>query len=158
MQKSKLLVLSFTLAAALVSGAAMAIDIEKAIKARQGLMQIYAFNLGILGSMAKGATEYDAVTADTAANNLLTLASMKNGAMWPEGSSNDSIEFSDMTRALPEIWTTYPEVGNRGTDMISTLKEFTGQAGKDLVSLQEGMKLVGKACKGCHEDFRAEKE
>ncbi len=140
------------------AGNTAAADIEKAIKGRQGLMQVYAFNLSLVGDMAKGKVDYNAETAQNAANNLLAVATMKNGAMWPEGSGTDHPEFGENTRALPEIWTTYPEIGQRGADLVSALEEFVKVAGKDLQSMGEGLKAVGKGCKSCHEEFRAEKE
>ena len=49
------------LASVVIAGVAMAVPLsasagpmEDAIKARQAVMQIYAFNLGKLGAMAKG--------------------------------------------------------------------------------------------------------
>lgn len=142
----------------LVTGSATAANIEKAIEARQGLMQVYSFNLSLVGDMAKGKTEYNPETAQNAANNLLAVAQMKNGAMWPKDSGTDNLEFGEMTRALPEIWTTYPEIGQRGADLISALEEFVQVAGKDSASMSAGLKAVGKGCKGCHKDFRAEED
>lgn len=160
--KLKLQLRSFTMllcAGILVSGSAVAAtQIEKAIKGRQGLMQIYAFNIGLVGAMAKGKMDYNAQTAQNAADNLLAAAKMKNGPMWPKGSGNDNMEFGETTRALPEIWSTYPEVGNRGADLISALEEFVQVAGKGPDSMKAGLGAVGKGCKGCHEDFRAEKD
>lgn len=142
----------------LVTTNASAVGVEKAIKGRQALMQIYAFNLGLVGAMAKGKAQYSSETAQNAADNLLAAATMKNGAMWPKGSDTDNLEFGEDTRALPEIWTTYPEIGQRGADLISALEEFVQVAGKDLDSMKKGLGSVGKGCKGCHKDFRAEKD
>jgi len=38
-------------------------EFDKQIKARQSVMQIYSFNLGQLGAMAKGEIKYDAKLA-----------------------------------------------------------------------------------------------
>lgn len=143
---------------AVLAGTASAANIENAIKARQGLMQVYAFNIGLTGAMAKGKAPYNAEIAQNAADNLLAAATMKNGPMWPKGSDTDNLEFGDTTRALPEIWTTYPEVGQRGADLISALEEFVQVAGNGADSMKAGLGAVGKGCKGCHEDFRAEED
>ena len=76
------------LAAAIALGAAPSVagEFDKAIKARKALMQVYAWNIGMLGAMAKGKMPYDADQAQAAANNLLAAVSMKNGPMWPKGS------------------------------------------------------------------------
>lgn len=141
-----------------VAGTAVAANIEKAIKGRQGLMQVYAFNIGLAGDMAKGKSEYNPESALNAAENLLAAARMKNGPMWPKESGNDNLEFGETTNALPEIWTTYPEIGQKGANLISALEEFVEMAGTGLDGMKKGLGPVGKACKGCHEDFRAEKE
>ena len=74
--------------------------IENAIKARQAQMQLYAFNLGQLGAMAKGDMEYNAEAAGAAASNLAALTKLNQMALWPQGSDSDSVEAS---RALPAI-------------------------------------------------------
>ena len=141
-----------------IAGTAVAANVEKAIEGRQGLMQVYAFNISVVGDMAKGKEEYNAESAQNAADNLLAAASMKNGPMWPKDSGNDNLEFGELTDALPEIWTTYPEIGQRGADLISALEEFGEVAGTGLGGMKKGLGAVGKACKACHEDFRAEKD
>ena len=76
-----------TLKATLIAGLAAASVIASAglglaqeekknpvVEARQSLMHLYAFNLGLLGGMAKGEIEYDAEAAGAAASNLAALA------------------------------------------------------------------------------------
>ena len=63
----------------------------KEIKARKAVMQIQAFNLGILGAMAKGEMPYDAKLAQDAADNLNAAVNMKNGAMWPQIATRPAI-------------------------------------------------------------------
>lgn len=141
-----------------IAGTASAANVEKAIEGRQGLMQVYAFYMSVVGDMAKGKAQYNAESAKHAANNLLAAASMKNGPMWPEGSGNNHPDLGSKTNALPEIWSTYPEIGQKGANLIEALEEFQPVAGAGLDAMREGLGPVGKACKGCHEDFRAEKE
>ena len=127
---------------------------EKAIKARQGLMQVYSFNLGLLSAMAKGEADYDAEVAALAATNLSTVAGMNTGAMWPQGSSNEDHE----TRALPEIWSTFPKVAEKGQALADSSAALASVAGDGLDALKGGICDVGKSCKGCHDDFRAKKK
>ncbi len=76
-------------AVATFAGTAIAADpMEKAIKARQSQMQLYSWNLGQLGAMAKGAVPYDAALATSAANNLLAVVSLDSMTMWPQGSDS----------------------------------------------------------------------
>ncbi len=131
--------------------------LEKIVKARQAFMQIYSFNLGQLGAMAKGEAEYDAKLASASAMNLLAAAKMDNSAMWPAGSGNDNGALKGKTRALPEIWSTYPKVAEKSTDLKTALEALVKVAGTDLDGLKGAIGPVGKGCGGCHEDFRAEK-
>ncbi|WP_158070102.1 cytochrome c [Motiliproteus sp. MSK22-1] len=140
------------------SSLSSAADIEKTIEARQSFMRVYSFNLGLVGDMAKGKSQYDAEIAANAAKNLLALAKMDNGPMWPQGTSKEDPGLSEKTRALPETWTTYPKVSERHKELTEALEKFVNVAGKDLASLRMGIKDVGKGCKGCHESFRAEEE
>ncbi len=129
---------------------------EKAIKARKAQMQLYAWNLGQLGAMAKGAAEYDADAASSAADNLLALVSLKGGSMWPQGS--DSTAMPGKTRAKAEAWTTYPAVVKKSEAMAAAAQQMAAAAGGGLDSLKGAIGAVGKGCKGCHEDFREEKK
>ena len=66
------------------AGAGVAVSGEaedKAIKARQSVMQLLSFNLGKLGAMVKGDMAYDADQAMIAANNLKAVASIRQDAM-----------------------------------------------------------------------------
>ncbi|UTW11890.1 c-type cytochrome [Marinobacterium rhizophilum] len=158
MIKLKGIVAAVATVSALGSSAVFAQDVEKVIEARQSFMQLYSFNLGLVGEMAKGNTEYDPEIAASAAQNLLALAKMNNSQMWPEGSSKADAGLDEMTRALPEMWSTFPKVLEKQDALTSALENFATVAGKDLDSLRGGMKAVGDGCKGCHTDFRAKKE
>jgi cytochrome c556 len=138
------------------SSAGFAGEFDKPVKARQSLMQIYSFNLGMIGAMVKGEAEYDADMAKNAADNLLAAATMKNGPMWPKGS--DAGALGDMTRAKPEIWSTYPRVAEKGKALATAAANMASEAGNGLDALKAGLGEVGKACKGCHEDFRVPKK
>lgn len=130
---------------------------DKAIKARQALMQLYSFNLGILAAMAKGKVDYNADAASAAADNLLSAVSMDQSAMWPQGShSEDAVNLTN--RALPAIWETYPKITEAGKAMATAATDLQSAAGSGLDALRGAMGAAGKSCKGCHDDFRAEKK
>jgi len=156
--KSKLRTAMFCLTVTALAYSPVSFSTDKAtksaIKARQGLMQVYSFNMGLLSAMAKGDMDYDAELASLAANNLSALASMDTGAMWPQGSSNENHK----TRALPEIWSTFPKVAEKGKAMVEASAALASVAGDGLDALKGGMGDVGKSCKGCHDDFRAKKK
>ena len=129
--------------------------LEKAVKARQSLMELYSFNLGQLGAMAKGTVAYDAATASAAAGNLAALAALDQGAMWPKGT--DLTAMPEKTRAMAEIWSTYPEIQGKGKALADASAAMAKVAGDGLPALQGAVGDVGKACGECHKPFRAPK-
>ncbi len=145
-------------ATSLITLAADDFPFKKQIEARQAFMKVYAFNLGLLGAMAKGEAEYDAKLAAAAANNLLAAAKMDNSAMWPAGSDVDAEGLKGKTRAKPENWTTWPEASEKHQALTEALTAMAAEAGNGLEAVQANMGAVGKGCKGCHESFRAPKD
>lgn len=126
-------------------------QIAAAIKARQSQMQLHAFNLGVLGAMAKEEVPYDSAAASGAANNLAALASMSQAGYWLPGSDSDSVEG---TRALPAIWAADSKIGDKGQDFVDAVSAMQSAAGTDLAALQAAMGAVGKSCGSCHETYR----
>lgn len=122
------------------------------IKARQALMQIYAFNISQLGAMAKGKVAYNSAAATAAANNLMAAANMDQSAMWPKGTDSEAM-FGE-TRALPTIWSTFPAVEEKGKALITASAAMAAVAGNDLDALRGAMGALGGACGGCHKQFR----
>ncbi len=146
------------LAAALLAPLSVSADghveaMEKAVKARQGLFQLYAFNLGQLGAMAKGKAEFNAETAQAAADNLLAAVSMNMGPAWPQGSDNTG-PMKGKTRAKPEGWSNYPEVAKKSDALKAAVIELQVNAGT-LDGIKSRIGNVGAACKDCHDSFRA---
>lgn len=127
-----------------------------AVKARQAQMQLYAFNLGLLGGMAKGEIAYDAAAASAAAANLAALTSLDQSRLWPQGSDNAALG-DDVTEALPAIWESGSQVMTKGMTLTEAAAAMQGAAGNGLESLQGSIGGVGKACGACHEDYRKPK-
>lgn len=133
---------------------ASAQDRNPAVSARQGHMQVMALNIGILGNMARGNTDYDAEAAQAAADNLMHMGTINHQFYWVEGTDSDTIEG---TRALPAIWAdqaAFEEAIARFTTASASLAEV---AGGGLEALQAGIGPVGGACGGCHENFQQER-
>ncbi len=128
---------------------------EKAIKSRKAVMTLQSWYAGPLFAMAKGDMEYDADMAKASAAALNTMATIKGDLMWPPGTDNGA--YAGETRALPEIWSTWPEVGNKAQALSDATAALAGVAGDGLDALRSKIGAVGKACKGCHDDFRAER-
>ena len=128
---------------------------EKAIKARKAVMALQSWYAGPLFAMAKGDLDYDAGMASVNAAHLNMMANVEGGAMWPQGTDNGA--YAGKTRALPEIWTTWPAVGEKDQALKDAAAALAEVAGDGLDALRSKIGAVGKACKGCHDDFRAEK-
>ncbi len=124
------------------------------IEARQGLMQLASFNVGMLAAMAKGKMDYDAKIAAEAATNLNRAALMDSGLLWPKGSDLTNKELTVKTAAKPEAWSTYPEVDEKLKAWVESTEKLAAVAGDGLDALKPAVGAVGKACKGCHDDFR----
>ena len=127
----------------------------KLIKARQSVMQLRSFNAGPLFGMAKGKIDYDADFASMLANNLLLMTKMDNGRAWAKGT--DNLAYKGKTAALPEIWSTYPKVAEKGKAYVKAVTELASVAGNGVNALKSKVGALGKGCKGCHDDFREKK-
>lgn len=139
-----------------IAGTALSEDFTQQIKARQAVMQVFAFNLGQLGGMAKGDLPYDADQAKVAADNLLAAVAMNNSAMWPQGSHQEAAGLAGKTRAKPEIWTNYPKVVEAHQALYAATAKMAQEAGSGLDSVRANIGAIGNGCQGCHELFRAE--
>jgi len=127
---------------------------DKAIEARQHMFQLYNFNSGILGAMAKGKMEYNPAIATEAAENLSALAMLGQSQFWPMGSDN-ATEGNARTRALPVIWETFPAIIEKADALKAAAEALVPVAGQGLDAMKSAYGDVGQACKGCHTEFRA---
>ena len=127
----------------------------KLIKARQGEMQLRAFNAGPLFGMAKGKMAYNAEMASKLADNLAKLLELDMGRAWANGTDNEA--YPGKTTALKKIWTTYPDVAEKGQAYGKAVKHLAAVAGNGIDALKGAVGDLGKGCKGCHDDFREKK-
>lgn len=130
---------------------------DKAIKARQAMFQTYSFNLGVLSDMAKGKRDYDASLAAEAAANLEAAANFGQSAYWPAGSDSET-DGNARTRALPAIWEDMAGVGEKAQALKDAAANMSLEAGNGVDALRGAMGDVGASCKGCHDNYRAERK
>lgn len=141
---------------ALVAPTAKADDAkEDAIKARQGYYQVVRLNAGILVAMVKGEAPYDAAKAKAAADNLMIMTSLNKDAFWIPGTSKE--ELPGKTRALKKIWDSYPAIGEKAKAYKEAVTAVAGAVDDGLDGLKKTIPALGKSCKACHEEYRAEK-
>lgn len=146
-----------TTAALLVGSLALAQDgpspEERAVNARQSHMRLYQHNLGTLGGMAQGSVEFDAVSAQAAADNLNHLVQLSHQGYWLPGTSSEEIEG---TRASPAIWENMEDFEAKHAALQEAVAALQEAAGTDQASLGAAMGGVGQACGSCHENYRTD--
>ena len=147
------LVLAAGCLATTLAAPAFADNIDDTIKARQGYYQLVKHNAGMLFGMAKGDIAYDAEKAAAHAANLQTLTQLNASSLFPAGSSK--ADRPGKTRALPEIWTTFPAIGEKSKAFGEATGKLASSAGLGLDALRADIGALGASCKGCHENYRA---
>lgn len=130
---------------------------DKAIQARQAMFQTMGFNIGVLAAMAKEKVPYDAAVASEAASNIDAAANFGQSQMWPPGSDSET-DGNATNRALPALWENFPDVGKKGEALTTASAAMVAAAGEGLGVLQGAMGDLGGSCKGCHDDYRAERK
>lgn len=119
---------------------------------RQALMKDVRESAKVIGGMMRGEAEYDAA-AVTEALAVFKKASGHIGELFPEGS-----EAGEETEAAPAIW----EDREGFNEAIGKWAEATDAALADVPdSLDEAKPVLGavfQSCKGCHDNYRIEKE
>ena len=105
------------------------LEFASQVEARQSLMKVYRFNLGILGGMARERTPYDAEAAQAAADNMLAIANMKNGAMWPAGSDISAEGYEGVSYAKAILWENYEQTSEKSQASKAALENhgFSGR-------------------------------
>jgi cytochrome c556 len=133
----------------LIAGTVSAAEVkpEEQLKMRQGLMESVKFQFGPLGAFAQDKGPLPADAADRAAN-LVALAKIAPSA-WIKGT-----EALKDAKTKPEAFTS-----PKFLDGFKTLGTAAGAlsaavASGDAAAVKTAAGGVGKACKGCHDDFR----
>lgn len=153
------ILISATLGTAAITALAQdELEFASNVEARQSLMKVYRFNLGILGGMARERTPYDAEAAQAAADNMLAIANMKNGAMWPAGSDMSAEGYEGVSFAKPVVWENYDQTREKSQNSKAALEAMAAVAGTGLDAVQANIGAVGKGCKGCHEVGRLDRD
>jgi cytochrome c556 len=132
-------------------------NLQSAITARQSLMDLFAFNLGLLGGMAKGEIAYDATAAGNAATDLVLLSKHDQSRLWPEGSDNFALG-EKATRAKPDIWEKPDDFASKYQALVDGAAAMEKAAGGGVESLKGGMAALGGACGGCHKVYRQSRD
>jgi cytochrome c556 len=123
--------------------------VEKAVDYRQGVMNVYAFNVTSMGDMVKGEANFDAAAFARHAKDLASAARLDVLAGFPEDSINDESDASD---TIWLDWDKFQEKHKALQEQSGALDEVA--AGGDEAAMKEQFGKTARTCKGCHDDFK----
>lgn len=121
---------------------------ENAVKYRQNTMEAIGGHMGALAQIVKGEVDHK----DHLPVHVASLAALSGLA--PDLFGADSREGAD-TEALPKIWEDPAAFKERLTAFRTAAMDLEAvvKAG-DMTKFPPAFGALGKACKGCHDDFR----
>ena len=117
--------------------------------ARGELMTTIGKNIGIIGDMAGGKTEFDAAAAEGAKAALIEATGKIEATFKDQGGADPASE------AKPEIWANWDDFLKKAT-AASDAANALDVASLDTV--KAGMGALGGACKDCHTTYRMASE
>lgn len=123
---------------------------EDAIKYRKAGMTMMAAHFGRVAAMANGRVPFDAKAAAENAEIATALSKLPYAGFMAGTDKGD-------TKAKPEIWTDADKFRTAITRMQDEMVKLNAAAkGGNIDAIKSASGEVGKACKGCHDDFRRE--
>lgn len=123
---------------------------EDAIKYRKAGMTMMAAHFGRVAAMANGRAPFDAKAAAENAEIATALSKLPYAGFIAGTDKGD-------TKAKAEIWTEADKFRAAAARMQDEMVKLNAAAkGGNLDALKAAAGEVGKACKGCHDDFRRE--
>lgn len=122
---------------------------EDIAKYRHAVMESSAGHMSALALIAKGKVD----RGDFAQSHAEAIASATTefGSIFPEGSGGEG------THALPAIWENpddFQTAVDKAREAGAALSEAA--AGGERKAIMSAFAAMGKACKGCHENYREE--
>ena len=121
---------------------------EVLVKQRQAAMTLIGKYFGPLGGMAQGKVPYNAQVVQRNAGFLDNLSRMP----WD---GFDASTQSEKSRALPAIWKESDKFKEAASRLENeTAKLYQVSRGGDEAAVKAQIGAVGKACAGCHDNFR----
>ena len=122
---------------------------EDQVKQRRAGMAIIGYNFGSLAAMAQEKKPYNREEAGRNADLVAALAEYPHGFFVP------GTEKVGDTKAKPEVWTRKADFDDKMKKMITEAKQLPQAARSDLATLKKQFGETGKACKACHDEYRA---
>lgn len=151
---------AIALAACVTSIAYAQMKPESAIRARQSIMRVIVLNFGPIAGMARGKIPFNKEVFAANALRLESVWAMNVTRFFPAGSDKpvDGSRIAGFTRAKPEIWSDMSGFKQANDALGQALGKLANAARSgDEGAMKAAVGGVGKACKGCHDDYRAKK-
>lgn len=131
---------------------------EDAIHARQSIMRVMGLTFGPLSAMAQGKIPFNKQAFTAGAQRLEAVWQMDPPKYFLPGTDKPipGSKIAEYTKAKPEIWTEpekFKKAAEHAGDEIGKLAQAAGSGDEGAMKSAAGN--VGKACKGCHDDFHA---
>jgi cytochrome c556 len=120
---------------------------EDVIKYRQSALFIVGQNFAPLAAMVQGKMPYDKADAVRRAEIVAYVARLPWDSFGPGTDKGN-------TKAKPEIWQNTGDFKAKADAMLAEVAKLPAAAG-DLESLKAQVGATGKACKACHDEYRA---
>ncbi|XOV77433.1 MAG: c-type cytochrome [Aestuariibacter sp.] len=125
---------------------------KAAIQYRQALLQVIRSNMGALGAMAKGHIPFDAQKMEKNGMRIEQLATMM-----PDYFAIDTSAYKMPTDAKADIWQNHEDFTGKINDLISAARNLQVVASDgDESQFKGAIGQVGRACKGCHDEYKEE--
>jgi len=142
--------LAVALGAGVAQSALAQVKPEILVKQRQAAMTLQAKYFGPLAGMAQGKIPYN---ADTVAMNAALLDALSR-MPW-DGFAPASKDATVKNAALPAVWSEGDKFKTAQDNFQNAVQGLVKVSrGGDEASQKAAIGAVGKACGGCHQDFR----
>lgn len=122
---------------------------DDAIKYRQSVYRVMAWNFGPMAAMAKGETPYNKEVFAKHAANVEFVSKLAIDGFLPGSDKGD-------TKAKPEIWAKMDDFKGKMTKMndeAAKLAQVAKSGSFDEIKRQFG--ATGGSCKACHDDYKS---
>jgi len=152
------LVVATALAAGTATLALAQMKPEDAIRARQSIMRVVALNFGPVAGMAQGKIPFNKEVFTADALRLESVWQMNVARFFLPGTDKPvpGSKIAGFTHAKSEIWSEpakFKHAKERADEAIAKLAQAARSGDESAMKAAAGD--VGKACKGCHDDFRS---
>ncbi|WP_116365118.1 c-type cytochrome [Parahaliea mediterranea] len=119
---------------------------------RQSYFALLAANFGPIGAMVKGEAPWDEAKLKAYAEDLEHISEVDALRFFAPGSDKGQ------TRAKPEIWNNMQDFSDKYAALqraADTLEDVVEDSAGDRKAVAQAFGEVGKACKACHDDYKA---